>query len=1366
MTSRINKNDNNNNSTNNNMNKTNNNQSTTKFKLGDNIHFEVSNGISNTSNNNTATTTNKKPIINLNSSKQSQNTPLNDSSDSKQKKKKNLKSNKSSTKISTSQAHLNNPNDDYPTSRVIKQAPNGDVIVEKMENEDEDEEEEEEDGSEDEDEDIDHQQHNHHHHHHHHHQQGNNLNNLNKNGTHHPNNHNVKRNSQDAHNSLWDSASIEEQEKLKEFWESLAETQKLELVKIDKQSIMKMFKNETRQHLQQLSQQSNNNMSNNNNSNNCACKYCGRRNNIIEEELESIYDNHFDDIIDFIHEVRDINDLNALPGLLFGGFHMLEEERRLQKRKQIHIENLEMAKNSNQRNQSQIEEIRSQMDKLKMGPKPSGQSMSASNNNSSSSTGNTTTIGQNINLHSKNQTPSKQPHANVQISATFQSSNPAETQLFNKLLDPKLFEALESLDLQKMKEVSHFDPKNAAHINMLEKAGSLREIVRDLHSVDRNHLEKGMSYVQNMGKFFSNIANLDPNNPEDAEKIMAGQLNEQFNQGLSSFAEDLLKNDGDSFISMMEALSESRSAREELLKEKPTPTILNQLQQQLPPQSTQSQTKQAQKAQSRWVDEDDEHTHYHCTHHHHHHHHDDDDEYDEDDDDYDYDDEDEEDDEDDLDDEDLEDDDMDDKDASDTESEISEEEKMQEIRRLFLIQVIKLFQERLKSAYKEKVSKDNTQKLIEELEEEEKAKKEREAKKMKQREKAKEKKRLQQLAKEEEKKKKEEEAKKVEEQLKAQQEKLKLEQKRKKEEAKLKREEEKKKKLEDAKRKEEEHRKKVEAQRKREEEAKKLKEERRKKADEERKAKEEERKQKELLKKQKEEERERLRIAREKQLAQEEEQAAANASSSATIATERSREQRYSNRSSLVNDIDDEDLVRQIEEEKYKLLNGSAIANSTNQQQLPPQPHQMYQARPSSLSSTSSSIALGQLPSAINNPVSQQSQAFSSDFGSSTFLNQPTILSPQTAPINLFNGVSTANPISNVLPLSNSNSMSPWSAKSRLNSVSNNSAPPFLSQPSSDGQAQQQPPPPPINQQPQPPHPQLPQLHQNSQSQTKFSPFNSFDDPTVNDPFMPTPLSGTSNIWKSNAAPAPSAATAPRNNSIWGNTSTNAATPADSSFLNSNLKSNSFWSNNNTNNNNGGGNTLLNNLNNTTTTTNGVNQNEIELIQSTTFNCYQLLSSSNQLEFGVAPLVSIFQNVQTVTNKPQLSINQFLSCCQSNSIYQFDFIYDEFGSVSHLKVGLTPNFIRSSPSSIPTNLNNQLPSSTTPQQQHQQLQQPQFKSQSNFSLGQNVVPPPPPGFKKNSPPGLFNDNQLLSTINELNNNQSVQNNGFNNGIWN
>lgn len=56
------------------------------------------------------------------------------------------------------------------------------------------------------------------------------------------------------------------------------------------------------------------------------------------------------------------------------------------------------------------------------------------------------------------------------------------------------------------------------------------------------------------------------------EIVASGGLDDQLSKGLSSFAEDLLKNDGNSFIGMMEALSESRTAREELLKE----TVISQ----------------------------------------------------------------------------------------------------------------------------------------------------------------------------------------------------------------------------------------------------------------------------------------------------------------------------------------------------------------------------------------------------------------------------------------------------------------------------------------------------------------------------------------------------------------------------------------------------------------------------------------------------------------------------------------------------------------------------------------------------------------------------------------------------------------------
>ena len=107
-----------------------------------------------------------------------------------------------------------------------------------------------------------------------------------------------------------------------------------------------------------------------------------------------------------------------------------------------------------------------------------------------------------------------------------------ESQLFNKLLDPKLFEALENMDLDKMKEMSKMDPKNLNNVNILEKATSLREIVRDLNNADRSSLQKGISHVSNMGKFFSNLATL--NNAQNLPEIVAsGGLDDQLSKGLS-----------------------------------------------------------------------------------------------------------------------------------------------------------------------------------------------------------------------------------------------------------------------------------------------------------------------------------------------------------------------------------------------------------------------------------------------------------------------------------------------------------------------------------------------------------------------------------------------------------------------------------------------------------------------------------------------------------------------------------------------------------------------------------------------------------------------------------------------------------------
>ncbi|EDO15243.1 hypothetical protein Kpol_1029p17 [Vanderwaltozyma polyspora DSM 70294] len=179
---------------------------------------------------------------------------------------------------------------------------------------------------------------------------------------------------------------------------------------------------------------------------------------------------------------------------------------------------------------------------------------------------------------------------------------------------------------------------------------------------------------------------------------------------------------------------------------------------------------------------------------------------------------------------------IDDIDDDGYESGIDENERLEEGRKLLQITITKILQRRIMESYHAKQAENNRMKLLEELEAEESKKKEKEEKKQRKREKEKEKKRLLQVAKEEERKKKEEEA-----------ERLKKEA----EEREMERRETQRKKVEAAKKKKDEEKKrKLEEQRKREEEQ----ERQRKIKEEQKRKKDEERKQKELEKKKKDEE--------------------------------------------------------------------------------------------------------------------------------------------------------------------------------------------------------------------------------------------------------------------------------------------------------------------------------------------------------------------------------------------------------------------------------------------------------------------------------------------------------------------------------
>ena len=176
---------------------------------------------------------------------------------------------------------------------------------------------------------------------------------------------------------------------------------------------------------------------------------------------------------------------------------------------------------------------------------------------------------------------------------------------------------------------------------------------------------------------------------------------------------------------------------------------------------------------------------------------------------------------------------------------MTEEQRMEEGRRMFQIFAARMFEQRVLTAYREKVARERQEKLLEELADEDRLDAEREAKKAKDAQKKKDKKKQQKAAKEEEKQRREAEKTAAEATAKAEEEKRLEEQRQKREEQKRKREAEK--------RAQEEERQRKEAEKlRRQQEAREQQAEQERKA---REAKEKEKKRKEEAKKREREER-------------------------------------------------------------------------------------------------------------------------------------------------------------------------------------------------------------------------------------------------------------------------------------------------------------------------------------------------------------------------------------------------------------------------------------------------------------------------------------------------------------------------------
>ncbi|KAH7882068.1 hypothetical protein F5I97DRAFT_1911677 [Phlebopus sp. FC_14] len=75
---------------------------------------------------------------------------------------------------------------------------------------------------------------------------------------------------------IWSTSSTEERERIKEFWLGLGEDERRNLVKIEKDTVLKKMK-EQQKH-------------------SCSCAVCGRKRHAIEEELEVLYDAYYEEL--------------------------------------------------------------------------------------------------------------------------------------------------------------------------------------------------------------------------------------------------------------------------------------------------------------------------------------------------------------------------------------------------------------------------------------------------------------------------------------------------------------------------------------------------------------------------------------------------------------------------------------------------------------------------------------------------------------------------------------------------------------------------------------------------------------------------------------------------------------------------------------------------------------------------------------------------------------------------------------------------------------------------------------------------------------------------------------------------------------
>ncbi|OBA24481.1 hypothetical protein METBIDRAFT_134064 [Metschnikowia bicuspidata var. bicuspidata NRRL YB-4993] len=117
-----------------------------------------------------------------------------------------------------------------------------------------------------------------------------------------------------------------------------------------------------------------------------------------------------------------------------------------------------------------------------------------------------------------------------------------------------------------------------------------------------------------------------------------------------------------------------------------------------------------------------------------------------------------------------------------------------------------------------------------------------------------------------------------------------------------------------------------------------------------------------------------------------------------------------------------------------------------------------------------------------------------------------------------------------------------------------------------------------------------------------------------------------------------------------------------------------------------------------------------ELVQSAAFKAVQEVHSSAATNSGSSPAMRIFQTVKTIMNDSSIKMSEFLLALHSSTKYQFEIVYDDFGSVTDIHASIQPERIFGASSVV-----NRSPS---PQQTHIP---PLFHSQPTFNQREHGV---------------------------------------------